>query len=106
MWDMVTGEGEVLLLADLICHRCLQKRSKNDKKHRKKKMFLAQTSMFGHNYLHQHHGGTQSQSDMRTQILRLHRRQAVNIFIKCGLASICRYGSLMCPSGAGHQRTG
>lgn len=48
MWDMVTGEGEGLLLADLICHRCRQKRSKNDKKHRKKKMFLAQTSMFGH----------------------------------------------------------
>lgn len=48
MWDMVTGEGEALLLADLICHRCRQERSKNDKKRRKKKTFLAQTSMFGH----------------------------------------------------------
>lgn len=42
----------------------------------------------------------------RGQILRLRRRRAVNVFIKCDLASICRPGSSRRPSGAGHQRAG
>lgn len=75
------------------------------------KMFLARASTNKHHraqkgsYFHQHHGGRGSQT-AGTPVPRLHRRQAVNVFMKCDLASICSKGSLMWPSGAGHQRTG
>lgn len=114
-WNVGHGDERVKFLFWLIV-RCRQERSKNGTKTPEIKMFLAPS---------QHRQAcldtpTRSESWLsasaprwprvsqtaRTQILRLHRRQAVNIFIKCDLASICCYGSLMWPSGAGHQRTG
>lgn len=85
------------------------------KKHKCKKSrcFWPQRSMFGPTDALRNRPSSSSAArwrshsqPARTQIPRLRRRQAVNIFIKCNLASICRYVSLMWPSGAGHQRTG